>query len=307
MLAHRAADVPVLDILPHELQRVLRRGLRCSTGTHGLLHDGYHLVLTEVGRERLLRIVPRCSGLWHFAGDEAPGDKRHRVVGARLPCKSHAELTNDLVSAAGPAVEAAATTATERTGGAQCLAEVRRDLFVDEVQDLFVLAAASASMRAPRLTCAGPVLNDDPHDKNVLMRADPHPAFQREQTAARSKICRQRTPCPSSRMLWQLLVRNSLKPWRGSSQVLDRGPRERQPRDDAAAVLSASSPCSQPRRPRRLLLPPSTEPPTRAALDALPVHRPQPTLQRHQTPTGGRSTQSPSVRPALAASQAHKS
>jgi hypothetical protein len=88
MLAHRAADVPVLDILPHELQRVLRRGLRCSTGTHGLLHDGYHLVLTEVGRERLLRIVPRCSGLWHFAGDEAPGDKRHRVVGARLPCKS---------------------------------------------------------------------------------------------------------------------------------------------------------------------------------------------------------------------------
>jgi hypothetical protein len=222
MLAHRAADVPVLDILPHELQRVLRRGLRCSTGTHGLLHDGYHLVLTEVGRERLLRIVPRCSGLWHFAGDEAPGDKRHRVVGARLPCKSHAELTNDLVSAAGPAVEAAATTATKRTDGAQCLAEVRRDLFVDEVQDLFVLAAASASMRAPRLTCAGPVLNDDPHDKNVLMRADPHPAFQREQTAARSKICRQRTPCPSSRMLWQLLVRNSLKPWRGSSQVLDR-------------------------------------------------------------------------------------
>ena len=84
-------------------------------------------------------------------------------------------------------------------------------------------------------------------------------------------------------------------------------PRERHPRDDAAAVLSASSPCSQPRRPRRLLLPPSTEPPTRAALDALRfVHRPQPTLQRHQTPTGGRSTQSPSVRPALAASQAHK-
>jgi len=83
--------------------------------------------------------------------------------------------------------------------------------------------------------------------------------------------------------------------------------RERHPRDDAAAVLSASSPCSQPRRPRRLLLPPSTEPPTRAALDALRfVHRPQPTLQRHQTPTGGRSTQSPSVRPALAASQAHK-
>ena len=33
MLAHRAADVSVLDILPHELQRVLRRGLRCSTGS----------------------------------------------------------------------------------------------------------------------------------------------------------------------------------------------------------------------------------------------------------------------------------
>ena len=140
---------------------------------------------------------------------------------------------------------------------------MRRDLFVDEVQDLFVLAAASASMRAPRLTCAGPVLNDDPHDKNVLMRADPHPAFQREQTAARSKICRQRTPCPSSRMLWQLLVRNSLKPWRG---LAGTGPRSH-PNATRATMLR---PCSRP-----LLPVPNPADPVDYCCLPQPSHRPE--------------------------------
>jgi len=182
---------------------------------------------------------------------------------------------------------------------------VRRDLFVDEVQDLFVLAAASASMRAPRLTCAGPVLNDDPHDKNVLMRADPHPAFQREQTAARSKICRQRTPCPSSRMLWQLLVRNSLKPWRG---LAGTGPRSH-PNATRATMLR---PCSRP-----LLPVPNPADPVDYCCLPQPSHRPErpstpcpctgPSLLCSGTkPRRGRSFNAEPFRPALAASRAHE-
>lgn len=83
---HRATDVPVLDVLPHELQRVLRRGLRRGACPDGLLHDGDDLVLTEVGRERLLPAGAGGSGFRDAARGEAAGDERHRVVRARFAC-----------------------------------------------------------------------------------------------------------------------------------------------------------------------------------------------------------------------------